>query len=238
MIWKAALVPRVIILEPKNWAAETESTTETDSNKVPGMLSANRESRLIALHHYNQKFTLTFSTQMSTRLRDSTRCLIRRIPVIMSTLDEIAFSSSQICTQVTADECLTISIGAVAGALEPCIKRFSMLGDTLMRRGINTEHLARLLNPRCPEWDAKDSTDTNRRRTQTVEWKPFSQWTKLGLPEEYSERWETLSVDFGPHDWLSPRHSSWCHGDSNLMGWDRIDAFIFDLPTPGDQFFE
>lgn len=115
MIWKAALVPRVIVLKPQDQTAETDSSTRIDFNKIPGMLFANRESRLFALRHYDQKFTLTFSEWVPTQPDGSTSRHMCRIPVIRSTLDEIALSRSQIRAQMQGYGLLSISIDAHLG---------------------------------------------------------------------------------------------------------------------------
>lgn len=232
MIWKAVLVPRVIILKPKDRTTETESPTEVDFNKVPGMLSANRESRLIALNHYDQRFTLAFSKQVPTQPDGSTSRLLCRIPVIMSTLDEIAFSRSQIRTQFTDDDELRLSIDTPAGAPYPHIERFSLLGDSLMRHGIDTEHLARLLNPEGPDYEFN-----NIFSCRSVKWRPFSQCPKLGLSDQYPEGVESAIFEFesfpgmGLNEWLRFGFSIGCRNEMPVsfmeLGW--IDAYIFVL---------
>ncbi|KAK7700987.1 hypothetical protein SLS64_010581 [Diaporthe eres] len=237
MIWKAALVSRVILLKPQDRTAETDSPTEIDFNKIPGMLFANRESRLIALGHYDQRFTLTFSERVPTQPDGSTSRHMCRIPVIMSTLDEIAFSRSQIRAQMQGYGPLSISIDAAPGAPEPRIERFSLLGDSLMRHGINTEHLARLLNPRTPEWKST-IINFDIYATRYIDWRPFNQYQELGLSDKHRNGVESLCIQFESfrattlEEWLRSGFSSWCRHELYFVDKRYIDACVFDPTWP------
>lgn len=238
MIWKAALVPRVIVLEPQDRNAETDSTPRIDFNKIPGMLFANRESRLIALRHYDQRFTLTFSKRVSKNQPDgSTNRLMCRIPVIMSTLDEIAFSRPQIRAQIKGYDLLSISIDAAPGAPEPQIERFSLLGDSLMRPGIDTERLAQLLNPKTPNWKAT-IINFDIYATRYIDWRPFNQYQEPGLSEKHRNGMESLCVQFESFramtldEWLRSGFRSWCHHEMSFVDKGYIDACVFDPTWP------
>lgn len=244
LIWNAALAPRLIVLDLKDRTTETESPTNIDFNNIPGMLFANRESRTIALHHCNQKFTVSITKSVRIwpdgckpeRWNSHVMC---RIPVIMSAVDEIAFSASQFLSH-TRDDHLAVSIDAPAGAPEPYIQRISMLNDNLMRRGIDTEHLARLLNPSCPEWDASESTNYGR-GTKTMTWKPLHQWPKLSLSEKHLEQWETLRLEIegsslvNADRWLRSGFAWWYKGvDLDLSMGRGVGAWVFDFALPDE----
>ncbi|KAG6358315.1 hypothetical protein INS49_014199 [Diaporthe citri] len=237
MIWKAALMPRVIILKPQDRTAETNSPTRIDFNKIPGMLFANRESRLIALRHYDQRFTLTFSERVPTQPDGSTSRLMCRIPVIMSTLDELAFSRPQIRFQMEGRDRLSISIDAAPGAPEPQIERFSLLGDSLVRHGIDTEHLARLLNPKTPEWKAT-IINFDIYATRYISWRPFSRRQELGLSDQHRKGVESLCIQFESFraitldEWLRSGFSSWCRHDLYFVDHGYVDACVFDPTWP------
>lgn len=204
MIWLAALAPRVIILKPKERNAETDAPTKVDFNKIPAMLFVNQESRLIAQHHYDQRFILNFSeeTPNTAQPDGSYSRLICQIPVIMSALDEIAFSRSQICTQIQDHDSLRISIDSAFGAPQFEITRVSVLSDRLIRHGINTEQLARLLDPTTPEYlNYIIFSDDD------LYWNPFMRCSEPELSDWYPEGVESLCIEIvfepclGLDDW-------------------------------------
>lgn len=237
MIWEGALVPRVIILNPRHRNAETDSPTRIDFNKIPGMLFANRESRLIALRHYDQRFTLTFSERVPTQADGSTSRLMCQFPVIMSTLDEVAFSRPQIRADIRGHDRLSISIDAAPGAPEPQIERFSLLGDKLMRPGVNTEHLAGLLNPKTPEWRSS-MINFDRYTSRYIDWRPFSQCQAIGPSDRKRDGVECLCIQFetfrvmGFDEWLRSGFKFWCRYELYLVDHGHIDACVFDLTFP------
>lgn len=210
MIWIAALAPRVIILKPKERNAETDSPTRVDFNKIPAMLFVNKESRLIAQHHYDQRFILDFSAETPHRIQPdgSISRLICQIPVIMSALDEIAFSRSQIRTQIQDHDSLRISIDPVFGAPQVEITRVSVLSDRLISHGINTEQLARLLDPTAPEYLNYNIFSDNESY-----WNPFLRCSEPELPDWYPEGVESLCIEIGfepclgLEDWWNSEYS-------------------------------
>lgn len=237
MIWEAALVPRVIVLKPQDRATNIDSPTGIDFNEIPGMLFANRESRLIALRHYDQRFTLTFSERVPAQPDGSISRTMCRIPVIMSTIDEVAFSRTQIRAKMHGHDRLSISIDAAPGAPEPRIERFSLLGDSLMRHGIDTEHLARLLNPKTPEWKAT-IIKFDIYATRYIDWRPFSQCPELGLSERHRNGRESLCIQFESFraitldEWLRSGFRSWCRHELDFVDHGYIDACVFDPTLP------
>ncbi|KAK2609520.1 hypothetical protein N8I77_003017 [Diaporthe amygdali] len=239
MIWEAALVPRVIVLKPRKETSESDTQQLVDYSIIPGILYANWESRSIALKHYDQKLALTF-TKWAPVEADSAVRTTSRIPIIMAACDEIAFSSSHIGTVFAPHDVVSISIDTAPGAPEPWIRRFSLLGDKLTSYGIDTEHLARLLNPESFEYDCSESADIFV--TQTIDWVPFNQWHEIGLSEEYPEGMDTLCVHFelahsSLDSWLSSRFNSWCRSATYFMDRDGIHASVLELPNPLPHYY-
>ena len=106
-----------------------------------------------------------------------------------------------------------------------------MLGDRLLRHGIDTENPVRLFDPECPEWDRLSSGDVS---IQKIYCNPFSQWHELGLSEKYPQGEETLRVEFDlAHkyrgDRIMGRFNTWCRGAMQLGNRDGIDARVLDL---------
>lgn len=234
-------MPRLIVLKLKERTTKSDSPNNIDFDNIPGMFFANRESRTIALHHYDQIFTVSITKSIKLLTRDGFRWdshVMCRIPVVMSAIDEIAFSMSQIRDYIGYYH-LAVSIDAAAGAPTPYIQRLSLLHDSLMRPGIDTEHLARLLNPSCPEWDASDST-TYDHGMKSMTWKPFIQWPKLSLSEKYLRQWETLRLKFvtgrrGNIDrWLSSGFIGWSQGAILSMGDGDLGACVVSFAHPDE----
>ncbi|KAL1852879.1 hypothetical protein Daus18300_011961 [Diaporthe australafricana] len=233
MIWTAALVPRVILVSPNHGEYRDESNLPADAiyDTIPGILHVNRESRSIALEHYDQRFTLTFSKPYGCMGR-SPPPPICRIPIIMASCDEIAFSVSQVCAQIGPSELTRVEIEVPDGAPQPWITRLCLLGDRLTRRGIDTERLARILDPWSSEWYFDD--DPTIYKTQGIDWMPFNQWPELGLSDEYSEEVETLWVDFHHtgmevEDWLGGSFNGQCRNEKEVMDRDGLDAVVYDM---------
>lgn len=202
MIWYAALAPRVIIIRPQERNAETDSPTRVDFNKIPGMLFANRESRLIAQRHYDQRFFFTFYTRLPTVQPDGSNYRVMcQIPVIMSALDEIAYSRSHIRAQVQKYPSIRTAINTFVGAPQPQIKRLSILSDRLIRHGINAEQLARLLDPVAPEY-----LNYIISSGEMFTWSTFGKCSEPELSDWYPEGVESLCIGMsyprGLIEWL------------------------------------
>lgn len=234
MVWNAALVPRVVIIKPKDRATETDSPTKGDFNQIPGMLFVNRESRLIALRHFDQRFTLTFSKRMPAQPDGPISRLMCRIPVIMSTIDQLAFSRPQLRAEITTFDHVSISIDAAAGAPEPQIGRISLLGDSLVRPGINTEDLARLLDPMAPEWESTIGR-SGFFASRYIDWCPFGRCPELETSHRRDPKAvETLCVQFefsfgaSLQEWFRSGLGPWCRRKMYFLDVGAIDACVFD----------
>lgn len=233
MVWNAVFVPRVVIIKPKDRATKTDLPNKVDFNQIPGMLFVNRESRLIALRHYDQRFTLTFSKRVPAQPDGSTQRLMCRIPVIMSTIDQLAFSRPQLRAEITTFDHVSISIDAAPGVPEPQIGRISLLGDTLVRPGINTENLARLLDPMAPEWESTID-ESGIFASRYIDWRPFSRCPDLGVSGRDSKAVETLCIKFkfsfsaGLQEWFRSGLDSWCRREIYFLDVGVIDACVLD----------
>ena len=169
----------------------------------------------------------------------------------MATHDEVALSASQIASHWPLDnwsEVVSISIDAADGAPEPSISRFSMLGDSLMRDGINTEYLAQLLDRDSSAWARTDFISIEN--PWTIDWSPFSQSREIEIFDtytedgesakngeyfedgEHSEDGESVCIQFDRNSdslghWLRMGFNRWCHRAMYYMERDWIDAWVF-----------
>lgn len=241
MIWHEALAPRVIMIYPCDSRVETDSLNQVDFDKIPGMLFANQESRRIALHHYKQRFTLTFT--MRGRTTDRLMC---RIPVIMSSHDELAFSAHYLSSVIEPRPTWSIEpwrpiwsidVESADGAPVPRIKRLSLLGDSLMREGINEENLVQLLDCGSRFWDLTPYQDQDP--PWTTNWSPFGKQPDLRTFGPHLEDVEGVCIDFyyvSRHTywgrWLAVSFSDWCAGSMYMMHRDQIDGCVVNLPVP------
>lgn len=153
----------------------------------------------------------------------------------MASCDEIAFSSSQVCAQIGFREPISVKIEVPAGAPQPWIKRFCLLGDRLTRHGIDMERLARILDPWSSEWYF--DKDPTIYKTQEIGWVPFNQWPELGLSDEYPEEVETLWMHFHYcqmelEDWMGGAFNQWCLNEKEYMDREGIDAVVYDMKEP------
>lgn len=232
MIWKAAHAPRLLLLKPGQRNTTSESQSKVDFTIIPGMLYANRESRRIALLHYDQRFTLDFTKFVGVRgTRFSTR-----IPIIMSSIDKIAFSISQVDADFRLRNVIWVSLDAAPGEPEPWVESFALLNDSIMRPGIDTEHLARILDPEFSGLNLTSSADINVE--QFIDWSPFSRRPEPGILDDNPEGVETFRVRFEAcrdghvevlSDWFN--NSSICATYLNDTPY-RADAWVIVLPQP------
>lgn len=232
MIWHEALVPRIIMIYPCDPRVDPDLLTLVDFDKIPGMLFANQESRRIALHHYNQRFTLIFT---KSKGRGDIVC---RIPVIMSSHDELAFSAHHLSSRIEDWPRWTISVRAADGAPTPWIKRFSLLGDSLMREGINEHHLAQILNPDFHAWDSTSYISKDhpwyinwRPLSNQADWKTFGPYLEDSM-EEACFQFDYITSDCGLEWWLRWYFNTWCSVSMFVMDQNWIDACVVELPQP------
>jgi hypothetical protein len=235
-IWHAALAPRVIMIYPRDGRSDTDSLNQVDYKKVPGMLFANRESRKIALHHYDQRFTFTFSEPAPTE-EGGVMC---RIPVIMSTHDELAFSHSYLSARCLQFDQVLASVDAADGFPKPCIKRISLLGDSIMRKSINEEHLARHLSPDPNVWDTRDNIDfVGQDSFWNTEWISFAKFPGIRTLGPWLEDGENIYIrfdngmipqNFSYDEWLLRHFYVFCC--IYIVDWDGICALVVELPEP------
>lgn len=240
MIWHEALAPRVIMIYPCDSRVETDSLNQVDFDKIPGMLFANQESRRIALHHYDQRFTLKFTQRVPTpTIPGEPDRILCRIPVIMSSHEELAFSAHYLSSVIEPHSVWSIDVEAADGAPGPWIKRLSLLGDSLMREGINEGNLVQLLNHESRVWDSID--DYGLDRPWTTNWSPFGKQPDLRTFGPHLEDVEGVCIEFyyvpqpSPASlewWLSGSFNAWCVSSMHLMHRDWIDGCVVLLPEP------
>lgn len=235
MIWHEALAPRVIMIYPCDSRVETDSLNQVDFDKIPGMLFANQESRRIALHHYDQRFTLTF-----TKPNGRGRLMRSRIPVIMSSHDELAFPAHNLSSVIEEWPRWSISVEAADGAPTPWIKRFSLLGDRLMREGIKEHNLARILDPDSHSWHRASYTSKDHPWYINCKWRPHSDKPDF---KTFGPHLEDLMEGAGVHfvfipgddsvrHWMQWHFNIWCRLSMLMMDRYWLDACVVELPQP------
>lgn len=229
-IWNAALAPRVIMIYPRDGRTQTESPQQIDWKKIPGILFANRESRKIAEHHYDQKFTLAFCKSMPM-------VVMCQIPVVMSAHDELAMSAIYLSTKFEERDIADVTVTAAVGAPQPLIQRISLLGPSLTREGINQEHLAQLLSMFSGAWDIPG--DSSAAFPWTTRWSPFGKQPDpttfgrhLGDVEDVSIQHQITGSDNTLEDWLWMTFNLWCFDSIYDNEWDWVDAWVAERPEP------
>ncbi|KAG8158123.1 hypothetical protein KVR01_011884 [Diaporthe batatas] len=230
MVWHEALAPRVIMIYPRVGSTQTKSPDQVDWKKIPGILFACKESRDIAKPYYQQKFTLVFTRALST-------IVMCQIPIIMSKDDELAISATYLSTRFGDHDVTQVTVKAAEGAPEPRIDRLSLLGNSLLREGIDQEQLAHLLKTFSGAWGLTDHISPPS--TWTTRWSPFGKQPDpktlgryLGDVEDVCIQSQTAGDVRNDADWLWMAFNFWCFDSTLANEWDYVDAWISENPVP------